>query len=1049
MFWRRYGHWLTGSVIALTGWALTYGLVEQQRTADENLAQVRFTEEVRSSTDAIAQRLSAYTEVVSGLRDLFLINPNLRFEQFEQVAAAHNHPRNYPEIRNLSFSRRVPANALPHYLQRMQEQAVRLGRPAPPPPSTVRDEYFLLEYLWPVAVSNEGIWGLDLATQPNNLAAMLASRDSGLPVISAPFQLLQEEKLHPAFMLRIPVFEPRSTTWVAGEQQEFLGAVAAAVDVPSMLESLVQLGFFRGIAVQIHDIGPPAQASAATSLPLGASSNFLQAEQAAYLAPQVRVVSVLDRRWRLEFLPSQPLLSAIEQMLPLWLGAGGALLALLLGGLASWLVRRHMRALAASEENFKTLFNQATVGMALADTQTGHLLQANTRYAHILGYTVEELATVPFQALMAPDDLAKTVAQQERLINGEIREYRMEKRMRHKEGHTVWVDVSISPMWPAGQAPTYHLAVIQDITEQHQMQDALRKREKQQRTILNHLPIGVYLVSTRKGVHYRNERFITITGYSTQEVSNLAAWWDKAYPDPEKCQQAQQRWQAQLAQAATNQGEIPPEEYRIQCGDGQERIVEVSGVMLDTEDYLLALQDLTARKAAEEKITYLEYYDPLTQLPNRRQLLTTLQRTLTASAQQQTYGAVLMLDIDHFKTVNEIKGHECGDALLQQVAERLRSCVQKGPTVARHGDDEFVVLLDNLSPLPGEAVTLAERMGQRILEVFRAPFVLQGEPYHTTASVGITLFQGMHPPAPELLKRADLAMYQAKTAGRDTLQFYSPNMHMAIQERVQMEAQMRTSLEQGDFELFYQPQVHANQVIGCEALIRWRHPERGLISPGLFIPLAEDSGQILALGQWVLRAACAQLAAWASEPPMEHLSIAINVSPRQFHQPDFVEQVIDAITQTGADPRHLELELTEGLLLQDVEDTIEKMLQLKRHGIAFSLDDFGTGYSSLAYLKRLPLNQLKIDQGFVRDILTDANDAAIARTVVALGTSLGLRVIAEGVETAAQRDFLQHNGCTTWQGYFFSRPLPAAEFANWVANFSATRCPKERASQRP
>ena len=437
----------------------------------------------------------------------------------------------------------------------------------------------------------------------------------------------------------------------------------------------------------------------------------------------------------------------------------------------------------------------------------------------------------------------------------------------------------------------------------------------------------------------------------------------------------------------------------------------------------------------------MEYYDPLTQLPNRRQLLMTLQHTLTASAEEKTYGAVLLLDIDHFKTVNEIKGHESGDTLLQQVAERLRSCVQKGPTVARHGDDEFVVLLDHLSPLPGEAVTLAERMGQRILEVFRAPFILKGEPYHTTASVGITLFQGTQPSADELLKRADLAMYQAKTAGRNTLQFYSPNMHMAIQERVQMEAEMRTGLEQGHFELFFQPQVHAHQVIGCEALIRWRHPERGLIAPSLFIPLAEDSGQILALGQWVLQTACAQLAAWASNPHMAHLSIAINVSPRQFHQPNFVEQVIAAIAQTGADPRALELELTEGLLLHDVEDTIEKMLQLKRHGIAFSLDDFGTGYSSLAYLKRLPLDQLKIDQGFVRDVLTDANDAAIARTVVALGTSLGLRVIAEGVETAAQRDFLQHNGCTTWQGYYFSRPLPVAEFAEWVAQFGSAHRP--------
>ena len=1038
MFWRQCGHWLTAAVIVVTGWGLTYGLVEQQRQANATLAQVRFTQEVRSSTDALSQRIAAYTEFTAGLRDLFLVNPYLRFDQFQQVTSIHNVGENYPEIRSLSFVRRVPQQALPAYAKRMQEQALRTGMALPAMPSAVREEYFLLEFLWPLD-NNQSIWGLDLAEQPNNLAALLAGRASGQPTISAPF-ILKQDKERSGFMLRLPVFLEDPQPWGTAQEREFLGSVGSAVDVTAMLGSLAAQGFFRGVAVQMHDIGPLPQKPATAPLLLGQSSGFTSALQMRHLPPQVRIVQILDRRWRLEFLPTQPLLSAAERMQPWWLGAGGGLLSLLLGGFVSWLVRRHARALKTSEANFQAIFNQASVGIALADTQTGHLLQTNARCAHILGYTAQELATRSFQELVDPQDLSQAMAQQQRLLKGEIHEYRIEQRMRHKDGHTIWVDVNISPMWPTGQAPTYHLAVLQDITAKHQIQEMLCQREAQQRNILNHMPVGIHWVEKNNAITFRNARFIQITGFDAATVPDLPTWWASAYPDPVLREQVHAQWDAALAHARDGDGLIPPAEYHITRADGSPCILEISGVLLG-DAQLVMTQDLTQRKAAEEKITYLEYYDPLTQLPNRRQLLMTLRHTLTASAEEKTYGAVLMLDIDHFKTVNEIKGHESGDTLLQQVAERLRSCVQKGPAVARHGDDEFVVLLNHLSPLPGEAVTLAERMGQRILEVFRAPFILKGEPYHTTASVGITLFQGTQPPTEELLKRADLAMYQAKTAGRNTLQFYSPNMHMAIQERVQMEAEMRTSLEQGHFELFFQPQVHAHQVIGCEALIRWRHPERGLISPGLFIPLAEDSGQILALGQWVLQTACAQLAAWASNPHMAHLSIAINVSPRQFHQPNFVEQVIAAITQTGADPRALELELTEGLLLHDVEDTIEKMLQLKRHGIAFSLDDFGTGYSSLAYLKRLPLDQLKIDQGFVRDVLTDANDAAIARTVVALGTSLGLRVIAEGVETAAQRDFLQHNGCTTWQGYYFSRPLPVAEFAEWVAQFGSAHRP--------
>ncbi len=1041
-FGRKHGYWVVGAIVALATATLTYVLVQQQRSANTALAQERFTEEVHASTGALMQHMAGYTEVVAGLRDLFFINPYLTYAEFSQVADTRKGHDNYPEIRNLSFSRRVVAAELPIFTERMRQQAVLTSRTMPALPVDPRPEYFLLEYLWPYNSKNHGVWGLDLATQPNNLAAMLASRDTGQTVVSAPFPLLQEDRPTLAFMLRTPVFLESQQPWATPGEREFLGAVAASVDVPAMLESVRSQGFLRNIAVRLEDVDTTAGYPHPVHL-LGQTSDFATAQHLHHLPPQVRVEQVHNRRWRLEFFPARPLLSPIESAFPSWMAIGGGGLSLVLGVLTGWIWWRYNRALRSSEANFLAVFNQATVGMALANTRTGAFLRINRRYAEILGYSVQELQSLDFHVLLYPEDANTALALHAQLIAGQIREYHLEKRMLHKDGHPVWVDVTIAPMWAAGSAPTYHLGVMQDISERKRMQQALQASEQQLANILNHLPVGVAVIEADQRISYRNTLFDACTGFTAEQIPDLAHWWTQAYPDPHIRAQAQTHWQHLLAQAQASHGVIAPAEYTVTRADGQVRIMEISGVLLG-QGWVVAMQDLTDRKAAEEKINYLEYFDALTQLPNRRQLLKILQRALIDSASHDTYGAVLMLDIDHFKTINDVKGHDCGDLLLQQVAERLRSSTHAHCSVARHGDDEFAILVEKLPPQPGQAVTQAEALGLRVLEVFRAPFLLRGEPYHTTASIGIALFHGMQTHAEELLKRADMAMYQAKVAGRDTLQFYSPNMQASIQERVELEGQMRFGLEHGHFELFYQPQIHGNTVMGCEALLRWRHPEKGMISPAVFIPLAEESGQILALGQWVLTTACQQLARWAHQPALAYLTIAINISPRQFHQPDFVQQVLHTIAETGADPRYLELELTEGLLLQDVEDTIDKMLQLKRHGIAFSLDDFGTGYSSLAYLKRLPLDQLKIDQGFVRDVLTDANDAAIARTVVALGTSLGLQVIAEGVETEAQRQFLELHGCNHWQGYLFSKPLPAGEFASWVARFDKPAPPPAR-----
>jgi diguanylate cyclase (GGDEF)-like protein len=440
---------------------------------------------------------------------------------------------------------------------------------------------------------------------------------------------------------------------------------------------------------------------------------------------------------------------------------------------------------------------------------------------------------------------------------------------------------------------------------------------------------------------------------------------------------------------------------------------------------VVILTDITQRKAAEEQIEQLAFYDPLTRLPNRRLLLDRLRQVVEFCARSRRRGALLFLDLDNFKTLNDTLGHDIGDLLLQQVAQRLLDTVRARDTVARLGGDEFVVLLEDLGTRLEEAASQVQVVGEKLLAVLNQPFDLVGHRCHSTASIGIALIR--EPPATvdDLLKRADLAMYQAKASGRNALRFFDPAMQAVLEARTALEAHLREGLRKGQFLLWYQAQVdRAGRLTGAEALLRWHHPQRGLVAPHDFIPLAEETGLILPLGDWVLETACVQLAAWARRPETADLTLAVNVSARQFRHPGFVDQVAATLARQGTDPRRLKLELTESLLLQDVGDTIDKIAALKARGVGFALDDFGTGYSSLSYLKRLPLDQLKIDQSFVRDILTDPNDAVIARTIVALGQSLGLAVIAEGVETEGQRAFLLDHGCQAFQGYLFGRPGP-------------------------
>ena len=443
---------------------------------------------------------------------------------------------------------------------------------------------------------------------------------------------------------------------------------------------------------------------------------------------------------------------------------------------------------------------------------------------------------------------------------------------------------------------------------------------------------------------------------------------------------------------------------------------------------VITYHDVSDLRRASAEIEHLAFYDPLTGLPNRRLLLDRLAQATVAAERTGQYGALLFLDLDDFKGLNDTQGHEMGDRFLQQVAQRLRACVRQADTVARLGGDEFVILLTDLASSPDEAAALARRVGENALHSLAQPYLLGTHTYHGSCSMGATLWAGTDQSAAELLKRADIAMYQVKAAHGNGLCFFDPRMQTAISQRVQLETDLQTALVLQQFKLHYQPQYTlAGTIVGAEALLRWQHPERGLVTPGEFIAVAEESDLIVAMGDWVLRSACEQLVAWGREANLCHLRLSINVSARQFRRPDFAQQVIAMLQQTGAPAHLLKLELTESLMLDNVDDTIAKMHQLRTKGVRFSVDDFGTGYSSLAYLTRLPLHQIKIDQSFVRNLGVRPTDDVIVQTIIGMARNLELEVIAEGVETEAQKKFLALHGCDLYQGYLLGRPMPVAD----------------------
>ncbi len=677
-------------------------------------------------------------------------------------------------------------------------------------------------------------------------------------------------------------------------------------------------------------------------------------------------------------------------------------------------------ALRESAQSLRESQIIAGIGSYVLDIRSG-MWTSSEVLDHLFGIDAEYVRSVDgWETLIHPDDRQMMAEYFRNEVVGQRKTFDKEYRcVRNNDKAVRWVHgLGKLESDTQGNLVKMH-GIVQDITERRKAEDELRIA-----AVAFSSQSGMIITDAEGCIVRANPAFTRLTGYTAEEaVGRTPALLSSGRQDRLFYQRM---WDA-LKVKGFWQGEVW---NKRKNGQIYAEMLTITAIVSDTGQtthYVGSFTDITENKLAEAEIHRLAYYDALTRLPNRRLLQDRLGQALVATTRNGMYGAIFFIDLDNFKGLNDTRGHDVGDLLLLEVAQRLRAVVREGDTVARQGGDEFVVLLEGMGTNPAEAAAMAKQLGDKLREEIDRPFNLNDYEYHCKLSIGVSLFHGQDT-VEDLLKHADLALYQAKNSGRNTLRFFDPAMQEALDLRSELEGELRQALKLGQLELHYQPQVDASRrVVSVEALLRWQHPRRGLVSPDEFISVAEDTGLILPIGLWVLETACGQLGEWGKRDATRSLKIAVNVSARQFRQADFVSQIQCVLERSAVDPALLKLELTESLVLADVDDAIEKMHAVKKLGVNFSMDDFGTGYSSLSYLAQLPIDQLKIDRSFVCNLPGRSNDELIARTIISMGKGLAMHVIAEGVETEAQRDFLARHGCHAYQGYLFSKALPIAE----------------------
>ena len=683
--------------------------------------------------------------------------------------------------------------------------------------------------------------------------------------------------------------------------------------------------------------------------------------------------------------------------------------------------KRTEEALREAEERFRRSFHDAAIGMALV-APDGLFLRTNRSLCNMLGYREVELLGKTFQDITHPDDLDADLDQVRRMLVGEIRTYQMEKRYFHKEGQVVWALLSVSMVHDEEGEPLYFVSQIQDISERKRAEQKIRAAEQRYRTLVEQIPAVTYIdpVDDPETSLYTSPQIEQMLGYTPQEWQNEKLWPKRLHPDDrERVLAADKRFEE-------GGGEPFREEYRLMAKDDSVVWLREEAVLVRDEAgeplyWQGVFYDLTERKGLEERLHYQAFHDYLTDLPNRQLFMDRLGQALRRTRRWHNQVAVLFMDLDGFKVVNDSLGHDVGDLLLTLVAQRLRRCLRPEDTLARFGGDEFVMLIDAVDD-PAQAVQVAER----ITEELRRPFIMEGRELYVIASIGISLGGARTHDADGLLREADTAMYRVKDEGGDFRVFNSAMYERAF-TRLEVENDLRRAIEQEEFVVHYQPMVdlQTGELWGMEALVRWDHPERGLLEPSEFVPVAEESGLVIPMGEQILRESCFRAKEWQEENPrIPSLVMSVNLSALQLSRLDLADTVERVLGETGLEGSCLILDVTETVYVKVLAANTAMLDRLRGLGVRFSIDDFGTGYSSLSYLKRLPADALKIDQSFVKGLGENVEDTAVVRMIIELAHTLGLEVIAEGVETEEQASLLKEIGCDFAQGYHFSKPLP-------------------------
>lgn len=1036
-------------LVALPALTITVGIVAAFIYVS-NTETNRIKQEISAYGSALNNqllaKLLAYGDLVESVSNLVYAYPQLTFADFDRFTRLSF--AEHPDLQALSWNPVVSyrdkadfETAMRKELRLPEIRITERDASGKLVPASARESYVAVRFITPLD-KNRLALGYDIASDPLRLAAINEAVRRNELTASAPLRLVQESGVSSGVLLLHPVYGEDSQSAASPTGRKTPSGFAVGVfRIADMLQHQLETMLPLGLAFRLEDSGAPADNQLLYRY--GASTDATLSR-----FTWTGAIPFNGRTWSASVYPTREYMAANRSLLAWTVLAAGLVLVSLLQALLLAItgrnaaierqVDRQTKQLRSESEKNIALLHNASDGIHILNAE-GNVIEASNSFCDMLGYSREEVIGMNvchWDAGFA--NAGELFAAFRKQFERPVR-YQFETVHRRKDGSVFQVEVSGYPLELDGKPVLFNSS--RDITARKQAEAELRVA-----AVAFESQEGMVVTDANGEILRVNRAFSAITGYCDTEVIGKNSRLLKSGRQGQAFYEAM--W-ATIGETGSWSGEIW---NRRKSGEVYPELLTITAVKDGAGNlthYVATHTDITNSKAAAEKIERLAFYDPLTSLANRRLLLDRLKQALVASARSGLGGALLFLDLDNFKILNDTLGHDVGDLLLLQVADRLKLCVREGDTVARLGGDEFVVMLENLSPAGVEAAACAEQVANKVLQTLNQPYRLGNHQHRSTPSIGISLFNQATQPqlAEDLLKQADIAMYQAKKTSRNTLCFFDPMLQIAIEKRAALERALSHAVLAGQLELYYQIQVLASGApLGAEALIRWRHPEQGLLLPPQFIPIAEESDLILEVGRWVIETACAHLAAWQSHPRTRELTLSINVSPRQFRQRDFIDQVRSALQLHDIRrPDLLKLELTESMLLDDTNSVVPTMAALKQLGIQISLDDFGTGYSCLRYLKSLPIDQLKIDQSFVREIVADANDRAIVRTVLAMASSLELDTIAEGVETDEQFEMLLSKNCRCFQGYLFGKPVPFHRFFDAIVNqnTASLRAPRQ------